>query len=92
VVTPDGYLYSREAILENLLQQKKGIKRKLAEWEAAQKAEDDKVGAVPPGCYQLSARRARAHARAREGERGRERVGDYRDCVASLQLASSAGP
>ncbi|KIY93552.1 Nitric oxide synthase-interacting protein [Monoraphidium neglectum] len=43
VVTPDGYLYSREAILENLLQQKKGIKRKLAEWEAAQKAEDDKA-------------------------------------------------
>ncbi|KAI8471896.1 MAG: hypothetical protein J3K34DRAFT_416046 [Monoraphidium minutum] len=43
VVTPDGYLYSREAILENLLQQKKAIKRKLAEWEAEQKAEADKA-------------------------------------------------
>jgi hypothetical protein len=43
VVTPDGFLFSREAILENLLQQKKTIKRKLAEWEADNKAEADKV-------------------------------------------------
>jgi nitric oxide synthase-interacting protein len=46
VVTPDGYIFSREAILENLLQQKKAIKRKLAEWEADQKAEADKVRAA----------------------------------------------
>jgi nitric oxide synthase-interacting protein len=34
VVTPGGVLYSREAILESLLQQKKAAKRRLAEWEA----------------------------------------------------------
>ncbi|CAL8463350.1 g2884 [Coccomyxa elongata] len=39
VCTPDGYLYSREAILESLLQQKKSNKRKYAVWEAQQQAE-----------------------------------------------------
>lgn len=39
VVTPDGYLFSKEAILENLLQQKKIIKRKTAAWEAQQAEE-----------------------------------------------------
>lgn len=43
MVTPDGYLYSREAILENLLQQKKAIKRKLAAYEAQQAEEQQKV-------------------------------------------------
>ncbi|GAX79246.1 hypothetical protein CEUSTIGMA_g6686.t1 [Chlamydomonas eustigma] len=43
VITPDGYLFSKEAILENLLSQKKAIKRKLAAWEAAQEAENKKV-------------------------------------------------
>jgi nitric oxide synthase-interacting protein len=43
VVTPDGYLYSKEAILENLLQQKKAIKRKLAAYEAQQAEEQQKV-------------------------------------------------
>ncbi|WIA18381.1 hypothetical protein OEZ85_009843 [Tetradesmus obliquus] len=43
VVTPDGYLYSREAILENLLQQKKAIKRKLAAYEAQQAEEQQKA-------------------------------------------------
>ena len=33
---PDGYLYSREAILESLLQQKKATWRKLAAWEVQQ--------------------------------------------------------
>ena len=31
--TPDGYIYSRDAIIENLGAQKKNIKRKLAAWE-----------------------------------------------------------
>jgi hypothetical protein len=44
VVTPDGYLFSREAILENLLQQKKAIKRKLDAWERSQQEEEEKVG------------------------------------------------
>jgi nitric oxide synthase-interacting protein len=35
VVTPDGYIFSREAIIENLLAQKKAYKRKLAAYEAA---------------------------------------------------------
>ncbi|KAL4451668.1 hypothetical protein ABPG75_007330 [Micractinium tetrahymenae] len=39
VCTPKGFLFSREAILENLLEQKKANKRKLAAWEA-QQAED----------------------------------------------------
>lgn len=38
-MTPDGYLYSREAILESLLRQKKALKRKLAEWEADRELE-----------------------------------------------------
>ena len=37
--TPKGFLFSREAILENLLEQKKANKRKLAAWQA-QQAED----------------------------------------------------
>ena len=36
VCTPSGNLFSREAILENLLDQKKANKRKLAAWEAQQ--------------------------------------------------------
>lgn len=43
VVTPEGYLYSREAILENLLAQKKAIKRKVAEWQAYQLEEAQKA-------------------------------------------------
>ncbi|KAK9832517.1 hypothetical protein WJX81_004354 [Elliptochloris bilobata] len=39
VCTPDGYLYSREAILESLLQQKKANRRKLVAWEAQQQDE-----------------------------------------------------
>ncbi len=45
VVTPQGYLYSKEAILENLLAQKKAIKKKLAAWEAAQQEAARKVTA-----------------------------------------------
>ncbi len=36
MATPSGYIFSREAILENLLAQKKANKRKLAAWEAQQ--------------------------------------------------------
>jgi nitric oxide synthase-interacting protein len=43
VCTPDGYLYSREAILESLLQQKKANKRKYAVWEAQQEQAKRKV-------------------------------------------------
>jgi hypothetical protein len=45
VVTPGGFIYSREAILENLLAQKKAIKRKLREWEEQQKEQQRKVRA-----------------------------------------------
>ena len=48
VVTQDGYLYHKEAILENLLQQKKAIKRKMAAWEAEQQGKKQKVGAGQP--------------------------------------------
>ncbi|KAG2433947.1 hypothetical protein HYH02_012492 [Chlamydomonas schloesseri] len=42
VITPDGYLYSKEAILENLLAQKKAIKRNVEAFEASQQAEQQK--------------------------------------------------
>lgn len=35
--SPDGYLYSKEAIYENLLAQKKEVQRKLAVWKEQQK-------------------------------------------------------
>ncbi len=44
VITPGGILYSREAIIENLLAQKKAIKKRLAAWEAEQQQEEQKVG------------------------------------------------
>lgn len=47
MITPDGYVFSREAILENLLQQKKAIKRKLAAWEAQQQEGADLVRGTP---------------------------------------------
>lgn len=40
VCTSQGYLFSREAILENLLQQKKANKRKLAAWQAQQEEQE----------------------------------------------------
>jgi nitric oxide synthase-interacting protein len=36
VACPSGFVFSREAIIENLLEQKKENKRRLAAWEAAQ--------------------------------------------------------
>ncbi|PNW87643.1 hypothetical protein CHLRE_02g142086v5 [Chlamydomonas reinhardtii] len=42
VITPDGYMYSKEAILENLLAQKKAIKRNMEAYEAAQVADQQK--------------------------------------------------
>ena len=38
MATPEGVLFNREAILENLLAQKKANKRKLAAWEAQQES------------------------------------------------------
>ena len=54
-------MFSREAILENLLQQKKANKRKFAAWEAQQQDEQRKVrflkidplAAVPHAPYSL---------------------------------------
>ena len=46
VATPAGYLYSREAILKCLLDQKQVAKRKLAAWEAAGAAEAGKEAAA----------------------------------------------
>jgi nitric oxide synthase-interacting protein len=43
VATPHGIIFSREAILENLLAQKKAIRRKLALWEAQQAGNTRKV-------------------------------------------------
>lgn len=43
VVTPQGYVFSREAILECLLQQKKAIKRKLEAWEKSNQEFQEKA-------------------------------------------------
>ncbi len=43
MATPHGIIFSREAILENLLAQKKAIRRKLALWEAQQAGNTRKV-------------------------------------------------
>lgn len=43
VAGPSGHIFSREAILENLLAQKKANKRKLKAWEAQQREEARKV-------------------------------------------------
>lgn len=48
VCTPKGFLFSREAILENLLEQKKANKRKLAAWEAQQADEARKQARPAP--------------------------------------------
>ena len=41
--TPDGYIFSRDAIIENLGAQKKNIKRRLAAWEQQHEDERRKV-------------------------------------------------
>jgi nitric oxide synthase-interacting protein len=43
VVTPDGYIYSREAIVASLLQQKKAAKRARGEWEALRAREEQRA-------------------------------------------------
>lgn len=43
VCCPSGFVFSREAIIENLLEQKKANKRKLAAWEAQQAEEARKA-------------------------------------------------
>ena len=43
MATPHGIIFSREAILENLLAQKKAIRRKLALWEAQLASDTRKV-------------------------------------------------
>jgi nitric oxide synthase-interacting protein len=43
VACPSGFLFSREAIVENLLAQKKAVKRKLAAWQAQQAASQGKA-------------------------------------------------
>ena len=51
VCTPKGFLFSREAILENLLEQKKANKRRLAAWDAQQADHARKeVRAAGDGC------------------------------------------
>jgi len=43
VVTPDGIVYSKEVILENLLKQKKAIARELKAWEEQEKERSKEV-------------------------------------------------
>jgi hypothetical protein len=43
VVTPEGYVFCKEAILEYFLSQKKIMKKKVAAWEAQQQEEATKA-------------------------------------------------
>ncbi|KFM66436.1 Nitric oxide synthase-interacting protein, partial [Stegodyphus mimosarum] len=43
VVTPDGYLYDKEAILEYIIHQKKEIARRMKEYEKQQKKEAERM-------------------------------------------------
>lgn len=49
ICTPDGYIYSKEAIVENLAAQKKNIKRRLAMFELQQEELQRKVLQLLPG-------------------------------------------
>ena len=49
VVTPEGYLYEREAILECLLKQKKDYSRKLKAWERQNKREEEDNAKIENG-------------------------------------------
>ena len=59
VITPEGYVFSREAILEYFLSQKKVQKKKVAAWEAQQQEEATKVsrksGLYRPSCSAAAA-------------------------------------
>ena len=52
--TPQGVLFSRQAILENLLAQKKANKRRLAAWEAQQETLAREVGWLQLQCISTS--------------------------------------
>ena len=41
VITPDGYIFDREAILEYMVAQKKMIAKKTKEWEKQNAAEEE---------------------------------------------------
>lgn len=47
MITPQGYLFSKEAILQYFVDQKKSKKRQLAEWEADQKRRSQLVRNLP---------------------------------------------
>lgn len=53
VCTPDGHLYSKEAIVENLLEQKKAIKRQMAAYEAQLASEQQKVSCLWCAWYHM---------------------------------------
>lgn len=66
VVTPDGYMYSKEAIYESLLAQKKANKRKLAAWEEQQRGEDRKVW-IHCEIWKFYQSNSEEHAKSRRG-------------------------
>lgn len=61
--TPAGVVFSREAILENLLAQKKANKRKLAAWEAQQQTlnREVRVACTPLSYVSTASRNASTH-------------------------------
>lgn len=64
---PSGHLFSREAILESLLSQKKANKRKLKAWEAQQAEEANKVGQLQEAISSLPASHIELHGVAPQG-------------------------
>lgn len=53
VVTKDGYLFDREAILDYYLEQKKQRKERLKEWEAEQARDGRQVSRSSGHCTGL---------------------------------------
>ena len=79
VCTPSGYIYSRDAIIENLGAQKKNIKRKLAAWE--QQQEDDRRQVT---CLLLT---ADSHCSILEGLQ----LSDMHAVACQIELPAAAG-
>lgn len=46
VITPDGYLYDKEAILEYIIHQKKEIARRMKEYEKQQKRDESEMAEI----------------------------------------------
>jgi nitric oxide synthase-interacting protein len=94
VASPAGFLFSREAIVENLLAQKKAIRRKLVAWEAGRAAAARRAGeeeAVRAGA-ELAAFDRRNRAGASDAAAARLRDAVAEEATALLSDAPRVAP